>query len=968
MATDINKQIENINHSLKWIKNHRPEHYEQRFLQLVEERRKLRKMADASLDNPAIAAYGKSQVGKSYLMSNMLQQQVTGSDGKISIKPFEVEADGKRYNFIDEMNPITKDTEATGVVTRFSSFSRDPERFSKQFPVLMKSLSATDMTLILCDGYYNDVDDYTTDGRAEINQFAETIYMRYRDRAPISIAPIQADDVLEMKFYFRKYINNAQEFNHSEFFDKLALIIDRVPVDDYVSIFSYLWHEDKYLTPLYRSLISILSKLSFHRDIYLPVDAVLHEGENEKTIMSVQCLDGLADGQNQYTCDANLKMTDGSFQKVPKVRKSELSAVCAEVVYLISEEFLESTASYDMTDITDARVKAQLTQGPVKLDLLKHTDLLDFPGARSRKKERSETLQQPKILTTVLLRGKVSYLFNKYSESKAVNILLYCHDYMQNDVTNLYITLNEWVNQYVGQTPEARAQTLQLTGGISPLFYIATKFNADMAEDQNPKANERTAIDGRWNARFKKVLYKECFNADSVSWVKNWTREGQFFQNSYLLRDYKYSGPKGSKLFEGFRETGKEIQQMVSDEYMERLRESFCESEDTSLFFGNRALSWDVAGTKNNDGALYIIENLTRVSAAMDNARNAQFVGAAIQISSRVLSIMKEYYVSDDTAELLTENIRKANSIFRELEFTCQDQPDYFGHLLQGLQLTEAESFKEVHRMIPKLNEVVHDTSTIMDYELIRKRCSNFDGCPTEGDKWKKFIQTYRFSSQDEATEYLKMKNVDPRKLFQGETLKRKNSAIISDDLVKLWQNHISGAQFLNDFAGEGQIDEIVMTNLITCIITTAQSVNLTGRIEQEIADYVDILNTSNINEDLIADMIATTISDFVIDFGYRFLSTDQVETSRRVAKEQQLPCFDWTERERKEHYEEEEMTQLFNDILSSVGRYTPAYEANYNNWLEYMYVAFIAHINVPDYDREANDELKVILDDLKQS
>jgi hypothetical protein len=40
---------------------------------------------------------------------------------------------------------------------------------------------------------------------------------------------------------------------------------------------------------------------------------------------------------------------------------------------------------------------------------------------------------------------------------------------------------------------------------------------------------------------------------------------------------------------------------------------------------------------------------------------------------------------------------------------------------------------------------------------------------------------------------------------------------------------------------------------------------------------------------------------------------------------------------------------------------------ANYNRWLEYMFVAFIAHLNVPDYDREANAELKVILDELKK-
>ncbi|MDT3366965.1 MAG: putative virulence factor, partial [Bacteroidota bacterium] len=214
MATDIIKQIEKIDKSLRWVKKYRPDHYEQRFLQLVEERRKLKKIALASEENPAIAAYGKSQVGKSYLMSNMLQQEVTAADGSKTIKPFEVVAEGgKKYNFINEMNPITTSTEATGVVTRFSSFSRNPGRYSTKYPILMRSLSVMDITLILCDGYFNDVDDYTTDGRAEINEQADAIYRRYAQRDPLPFSPITPDDVLEMKFYFRKYINNAQDFN-----------------------------------------------------------------------------------------------------------------------------------------------------------------------------------------------------------------------------------------------------------------------------------------------------------------------------------------------------------------------------------------------------------------------------------------------------------------------------------------------------------------------------------------------------------------------------------------------------------------------------------------------------------------------------------------------------------------------------------------------------------------------------------
>lgn len=969
MATDIIKQIEKIDKSLRWVKKYRPDHYEQRFLQLVEERRKLKKIALASEENPAIAAYGKSQVGKSYLMSNMLQQEVTAADGSRTIKPFEVVAEGgKKYNFINEMNPITTSTEATGVVTRFSSFSRNPDRYSTKYPILMRSLSVMDITLILCDGYFNDVDDYTTDGRAEINEQADAIYRRYAQRDPLPFSPITPDDVLEMKFYFRKYINNAQEFNHSDFFNKLAMVIHKVPVDDYVDIFSYLWHGDDHLTPLYRKLLGTLGKLGFSKDVYLPVDAVLHEGENENTIMSVQCLDGLGDPAGQKrVCDAYLRKGGDTFTTIAGMPKCELSAVCAEVIYRIQEEFLESTASYDLSEIRDPKVRSVLTSGDIHLDLLRTTDLLDFPGARSRKKERSETLCQPKILTTVLLRGKVAYLFNKYSESKAINILLYCHDYEMNDVTNLYITLNEWVNQYVGQTPDERAHTLSLTGGISPLFYIATKFNVDMAESQNPAANERMAIDGRWGSRFKKVLYKECFNADSVEWVNNWTRPGESFANSYLLRDYKYSGTKGSKLFEGFPETGKEQRKMVSQEYLDRLRESFCESEAAALFFKDRPVAWDVAATMNNDGALYIIENLSRVATIMDTARTAQFADASAKIAERVLGIMKDYFVSDDTKELLEENIRKANGIFREMEFTCQVHPEYFGHLIQGLQFTEAESFKAIHQLIPRLNDTVLNSSKTADFELIRKRCNQFEGCPKESDKWERFISVYRFSDHAEAEEYLKSRNIDSRKLFQGETVRRKNSVILAGEIVDLWLKNLTGSHFMGAYSGAGLMDEIVLGNLVDCIISSARFLQLTRRIEEQIADYVDVLNASNIKEDLVADMVATTISDFVTDFGYRYLTKEQIAASRRVSKDNHLPCFNWMEKERVEHYEEAEMTALFNDILTSESRYTPAYEANFNNWLEYMYVAFIANLQVPDYDHEANDDLKIVLDELKQ-
>ena len=226
----------------------------------------------------------------------------------------------------------------------------------------------------------------------------------------------------------------------------------------------------------------------------------------------------------------------------------------------------------------------------------------------------------------------------------------------------------------------------------------------------------------------------------------------------------------------------------------------------------------------------------------------------------------------------------------------------------------------------------------------------------------------YRFADQKEALEYLRVRQIDVEKLFMGETLKRKNSAVIAHDMMLLWQKRISGMHFMGAFSGNGLVDNVVMTNLVNCLWTTAQQLQLAERLETEIADYVDVLNLSNINEDLVADMIATTISDFVIDWGYRYLSEAQQQSARSIAHDFLLPCFDWIDKERKEYFDEEEMTEVFNDILSSANRYTPSYIANYNSWLEFMFVAFIAHIQAPDFDREANEKLKELLDVTIQS
>lgn len=952
MINKILSYIDAINESIPWVKQNRPNQYESIYLQLVEERRKMGKIATAEQDNPAIAAYGKSQTGKSYLMSNILQKNG---------EPFLINVDGKDYNFINDMNPITKNTEATGVVTRFSSFSRNIDRFSPEHPIMMRTLSVSDIILVLSDGYYNDIVDYTTESESDITQMAEDIYLKYKSVPCQNQTALTPDDILEIKFYFKKSINNAQSYNHTDFFDKLALVIDRIPINEWVDVFSNLWHREQNLTNLFSRLLAVLQRVKFNRDVYLPVGALLHEGNNENTIMSVQCLNGLGDCSNPRVSDVFLK-EGNRFLTVPGISKSELSAICAEVVLFIPEGFLDSSSEYCFDGITDQSTIERITHGDINKSILRTNDLLDFPGARSRLEEKSATLSESDILCKVLLRGKVAYLFNKYNEARVLNVLLYCHDFEQNDVSSIPNTLDTWVKNYVGDTPEKRAQTIQMAGGISPLFYIATKFNVDMQEEQNPSANERNAIDGRWFARFQKVLYRECFNADSVDWVKNWTNADSFFRNSYLLRDFKYSGEKASKLYDGFSAGGKELRMSIPQSHYDLLRLSFCESPDVKTFFADPAKSWDVAASINNDGSLYIIENLTTVANCLLRTRSEQFLEQISASQARVYDMLKEFHISDDMDKLLEDNVRKAKSIIRELDIACNNDNYYFGHLIQALQVSEREILDSIHGLIQgaDLND---KNNSFKEYEIIRRRCGALlDDCTNDDERWGVIIDTYALRDRTNAEDYLKQRNIDASKLFANTFKKKDNSSIIADKAYDVWQEKIQSVGFLNTFSSSHTFDTAVMVTLIENILTKSRFYDLPRRMSAQISEFTNTMNPSSINESLVADILASTISDYIYDLGYSYLSQNDIASVKSLAAQYRLPMYNYIDKEDNSISEPEELASLFDASVNNSEMLTKSFENSYFSWAEYLCASFVSNLSVPDYDKQANDALAVIL------
>ncbi|MDR2824912.1 MAG: putative virulence factor, partial [Prevotellaceae bacterium] len=427
MESKIKTQLNVIEKSIKWVKETDSMHGakgENAYRNLRNYRRKLNKKKFALEGNPAAAMYGESQMGKSYLVGSLLSE---------SGKPFTViDGQGNSYDFINKINPIGKGAESTSLVTRFST---DYKWINSAFPVKAKLLSPVDLALVLCDSYYNDVKakvDIALKSDA-ISEKIAALCSKYESKSTQQTL-FSEDDILDIHDYFySNFSTKATNVIHSEFFNKIPSLIAKTQADEWSEIFALLWNNNEKITKLFSELLKQYAKLDFSSEIYLPVDAVLRDNGTVLDVARLHEIYGKYEGSEpNYKAETAIMIwKNGQEKTINNFSKSYLCALTAELIFRLPNE-LEASKQF-----------------------LKNTDLLDFPGARHRLGIHEEDIED-KVIPQMLLRGKVAYLFNKYSYSEKINILLFCHSDRQSAQSVMPEMLNNWLGDMIGKTPEER--------------------------------------------------------------------------------------------------------------------------------------------------------------------------------------------------------------------------------------------------------------------------------------------------------------------------------------------------------------------------------------------------------------------------------------------------------------------------------------------------------------------------------
>lgn len=970
----INEDIQIINEGLQWLKDNKPEQYEQSFFTLVDGRRRLLRQLNALTENPAIGAFGESQTGKSYQINTLLNR---------TDKAFRIRSAShpEGVGFVDAINPIGDDREATGVVTRLTSFKRNPGRYNAQYPVIVKLLRPGQIVSILSSGYFGNILDYTTYSDEELRQISDRIYNAYSGRPEQSATALTEDDILDVKSYLANYMSApTQGLRRSRYFETVTRIIRRVPAAEWVNVLKYLWHENEAISDLFCRLISDLERFNFAPEVYVPLETVMHGGENKRTIMSVACLNGLDESDWELTSPVFVPV-DGNpanLREVCTMPTCDICAVSAEVIFKIDPEYLDETLhyGYDRNRDTEpghlpAASYHKLAQ-TVDKTLLSDTDLLDFPGARSpeqqdeancRKGERDKSGQS--VLVKLFLRGKIAYLFNHYSESHMMKVLMFCHHHKQSEVKNLHILLDQWVRRNVGATADERMATLRRTGGISPLMLVATKINIDMTYKDISSFNSETAVNNRWEDRFRTVLLDAVLNWTNADWFKNWSGPGQSFKDTYLLRSFAYCActGQGNGMFEGYNvETSSpEVELAMKPDYYRLLRRTFTSNPSVRELFFDPELAWDVATTLNNDGALYIIERMGKVARAASEIRTEQMKRERDNIMGKVRAILEAEYDSDNDAEKLLQSIDTVANLRWELDASCTEDGYYFGHLLQAMQVTEVECLSVVHKLVNG-TDMNNTLNNMKEYQLIRKRCGNFAGCATADDKWQKLMRAYGWRSREQAADNLAKRGIDVELLFTDTLRPKTNQVFIADHIMELWRSKLRSEELMNTFTGEDSFNPVLMKDLLKTLIDSADRLGLADILAEKIRSEVSIANIAMVKESLVADMMASVINGFVNDFGYSLLSPELKDKARRLVADNDLSVYNYIEQERPGTYTHDELASLFASMVADAGCLTESFDNHYNEWIEYMTIAYIVHLKRSELRPEVNRALGDLL------
>ncbi|MBX8484112.1 putative virulence factor [Pseudomonas cichorii] len=557
-----------------------------------------RSLGRVSTTPMGIGFFGLSQAGKSYLISAL----AADSKGQL-LTQFGTQS----LDFIKHVNPVGGGKEATGLVTRFTRRAepgKDP-----QFPVELRLFREVEIAIILANAWFEDFDHQRLNSQIT-DAHIDTLLQRFEDHAASEPTPgVNSDDVVLLWDYLEHNYPNAVRPLNARYWPRVVKLAPRLSVRERAQLFSLLWGGINKMTETYEQLTVALHRLGLAETVFAPITALVSERDGQmiqtNSIINVDILSRLG-GSGDSALEVR-PSHEGNLRAPVSVSRAELAALTNELIFRLDNEPANA--------------------------IVNSVDLLDFPGYRSRQKlmsideasevDSSGATNNP--VAKLLLRGKVAYLFERYTNEQEMNALVMCtSSFKQSEVVSVGPVLKSWIDKTQGTTAQQR------DGRASGLIWALTMCDGFIGGALN---GEIVQFPESCDNMLKLTMIERFGNEE---WMKQWGNTP--FKNTYLVRKPRFKtsfidlATSGEEL--GFNESSRAA--------LQALQEAFSNNELVKRHVAEPLDAWQ-AMLKINDGGM------SRFSTAFTPVADINFKLQRIEeqlddLMVKLLPRLEEYY------------------------------------------------------------------------------------------------------------------------------------------------------------------------------------------------------------------------------------------------------------------------------------------------------------------------------------
>ncbi len=590
LANNCQELEQNTQQALQWLEKNKDEvgkEYASIHSELRRASRAFHKCQIAAKRKMCVGVFGPSQAGKSYLISTLARD----SKGSL-IANFN----GQNCDFITEINP-EGGKESTGLVTRFTTTS--PENLPQDHPIRLRLLTECDVVRVLVNTYYADCEHKESPDQEALLADMRSLEAHYQAQ---HINEVSSDDLEELREYImRNFASRPRvQLLQRAYWERAIEMAPGLNLQGRSKLFSLLWDKLEQFTELFEKLCLVLQALGRPEEAYCPLEALI---PREKSIIDVTLLQNLL--QNDV----------------------------GDTLSIIGQHGHQAQVSRPLITALTAEITIPMLEKPD--DFFDHTDLLDFPGYRSRLKYENvrQELTRSGTLENLFLRGKVAYLFERYCAEKELTSMLLCIGPGNQEVQDLPRAVQQWIATTHGESPERRAQCATKPA----LFFVLSKMDMEFE-----KKKGTPSVEMRWTTRFQSSLLD--FFGKNDDWPSNWDGKTAF-NNVYLLRNPNFRF-EAIFDFEGDKEVGIRKDQ---EEYVEQVRNAFLQSSVVRQHVFDPEKVWNAA-MQLNDGGISLLREALR-PLCNPSLKRQQIAVTLAQNIEKVHAVLSAHWKSDDKEE-----------------------------------------------------------------------------------------------------------------------------------------------------------------------------------------------------------------------------------------------------------------------------------------------------------------------------